>query len=140
MCRWSSSPGLDIVRPCFLRSAPSSGTWCCIMDNLLFQAVLFFPQNVPGPKYVILAALTMGAKFSQPPLISECPLCNKETTSVSVEFVKQCNVLQGIAARQRSRYLRFARPPQEQRLIEARNQTMKEANALALVKYAQVFT
>ena len=43
---------------------------------------------------------------------------------------------QNLAARQRSRYLRFARPPQEQRLIEARTQTMKEANASALVRSA----
>ena len=40
----------------------------------------------------------------------------------------------GIAARQRSRYLRFARPPQEKQLIAARKQTMKEK------KLARLFT
>jgi len=47
---------------------------------------------------------------------------------------------QSLAARQRSRYLRFARPPQEQRLIESRTQTMKEANASALVRYTDVLS
>jgi len=44
---------------------------------------------------------------------------------------------QSLAARQRSRYLRFARPPQERRLIESRTQTMKQANASALVRSDQ---
>ena len=35
-------------------------------------------------------------------------------------------MLQGIAERQRSRYLRFARPPQEKHLIEARKTTLKQ--------------
>lgn len=38
----------------------------------------------------------------------------------------------GIAARQRSRYLRFARPPQEKQLIAARTKTMKEKKFIRL--------
>ncbi|CAH1789073.1 unnamed protein product [Owenia fusiformis] len=40
----------------------------------------------------------------------------------------------GIAARQRSRYLRFARPPQEKQLIEARKKTLKEKKAYSIIK------
>lgn len=43
----------------------------------------------------------------------------------------------GIAARQRSRYLRFARPPQEKQLIAARKQTMKERKLVRL--FTEVF-
>ena len=35
-------------------------------------------------------------------------------------------ITRGTRARQRSRYLRFARPPQERQLIAARKRTMKE--------------
>jgi len=41
---------------------------------------------------------------------------------------------QGVAARQRSRYLRFARPPQEKQLIEARKKVMKEKKARTLFR------
>ena len=37
--------------------------------------------------------------------------------------------LQGVRARQRSRYLRFSRPPQEKFLQESRKKLMKEKNA-----------
>lgn len=46
--------------------------------------------------------------------------------------------LQGVAARQRSRYLRFARPPQEKQLIEARKKTMKEKKAMTILKYVNI--
>lgn len=42
--------------------------------------------------------------------------------------------IQGVAARQRSRYLRFARPPQEKQLIEARKKIMKEKKAMSLLR------
>lgn len=42
-------------------------------------------------------------------------------------------IRRGIAARQRSRYLRFARPPQEKQLIAARKRTMKEKKFLRLI-------
>ena len=38
----------------------------------------------------------------------------------------------GTRARQRSRYLRFARPPQEKQLIAARKRTIKEKKFLKL--------
>ncbi|XP_061185531.1 polycystin-1-like protein 1 [Saccostrea echinata] len=38
-----------------------------------------------------------------------------------------------VAARQRSRYLRFARPPQEKQLIEARKNVMKEKKSIAIL-------
>ena len=44
----------------------------------------------------------------------------------------QLRYLQGIAARQRSRYLRFARPPQEKQLIESRKKTIREKKATAM--------
>ncbi|XP_014672942.1 PREDICTED: polycystic kidney disease protein 1-like 1 [Priapulus caudatus] len=47
--------------------------------------------------------------------------------------VMLCCMLQGIAARQRSRYLRFARPPPERQLLEAREQTMKEKQTFRIV-------
>jgi len=68
MCHRSSSPGLDIVQPCCLRSAPSSGTRCCTLDNLLFQTVPFFLRI--RPKYVILAAMTDVSKILPTPLLS----------------------------------------------------------------------
>ena len=45
--------------------------------------------------------------------------------------VAMCFMLwQGVAARQRSRYLRFARPPQEKELIRSRNKTIKGEESL----------
>ena len=41
-------------------------------------------------------------------------------------------VMVGTRARQRSRYLRFARPPQEKQLIAARKRTIKEKKFLKL--------
>ncbi|KAL4222250.1 Polycystic kidney disease [Mactra antiquata] len=45
----------------------------------------------------------------------------------------------GVAARQRSRYLRFARPPQEKQLIEARKRVLKEKRALTLLREMMTF-
>lgn len=42
-------------------------------------------------------------------------------------------ITRGTRARQRSRYLRFARPPQEKQLIAARKRTMKEKKLMRLV-------
>lgn len=47
--------------------------------------------------------------------------------------------LQAVAARQRSRYLRFARPPQEKQLIESRKKVMKEKKALTILLYVHSF-
>lgn len=48
-------------------------------------------------------------------------------------------LLQAVAARQRSRYLRFARPPQEKQLIESRKKVMKEKKALTILLYDYIF-
>ncbi|XP_053373889.1 polycystic kidney disease 1 like 1-like isoform X2 [Mercenaria mercenaria] len=45
----------------------------------------------------------------------------------------------GVAARQRSRYLRFARPPQEKQLIEARKRVLKEKKALTIFRESVTF-
>ena len=47
----------------------------------------------------------------------------------SVSTITVMSLNQGIAARQRYRYLRFARPPQEKQLIEARKETIKQQKA-----------
>ncbi|XP_064648391.1 polycystin-1-like protein 1 isoform X2 [Lineus longissimus] len=62
-----------------------------------------------------------------------------------LDYYEDCDDLEkGIAARQRSRYLRFARPPQEKQLIESRKKTMKEKKAVTIfwetVKYLVVLT
>ena len=41
---------------------------------------------------------------------------------------------QGIAARQRSRYLRFARPPQAKELQKAKERMLKEKNMYTILK------
>jgi len=43
---WSSSPVLDGVHPSSFRSATSSRTGCCALDNVFFQASWFFPRNM----------------------------------------------------------------------------------------------
>ncbi|KAK7500822.1 hypothetical protein BaRGS_00008066 [Batillaria attramentaria] len=45
----------------------------------------------------------------------------------------------GVRARQRSRYLRFARPPQEKSLQESRKKLMKEKNAANFLREVTVF-
>lgn len=42
-------------------------------------------------------------------------------------------ISRGTKARQRSRYLRWARPPQEKQLIAARKRTMKEKKLMRLL-------
>ncbi|ELU08773.1 hypothetical protein CAPTEDRAFT_228900 [Capitella teleta] len=44
------------------------------------------------------------------------------------------NLEEGVAARQRSRYLRFARPPQETELLKSRNDILKQKGASAFIK------
>ncbi|XP_055959145.1 polycystin-2-like [Patella vulgata] len=56
----------------------------------------------------------------------------KKNESPSEEFER------GVAARQRSRYLRFARPPQEKTLIEARKKRIKEKLACSLFRNCMV--
>ncbi|XP_052094392.1 polycystic kidney disease protein 1-like 1 isoform X3 [Mytilus californianus] len=51
-----------------------------------------------------------------------------------VQYTEQEELERGVAARQRSRYLRFARPPQEKQLIEARKKIMKEKKAMSLLR------
>ncbi|XP_071112058.1 polycystin-1-like protein 1 isoform X2 [Haliotis cracherodii] len=46
----------------------------------------------------------------------------------------------GVAARQRCRYLRFARPPQEKTLIEARKKIIREKKTLGLFSDSVVFS
>ncbi|XP_067649227.1 polycystin-1-like protein 1 isoform X2 [Haliotis asinina] len=46
----------------------------------------------------------------------------------------------GVAARQRCRYLRFARPPQEKTLIEARKKIIREKKTLCLFSDSAVFS
>ena len=46
--------------------------------------------------------------------------------------------LQGVRARQRSRYLRFSRPPQEKVLQESRKKLMKEKNAANFLRWEAV--
>ncbi|KAL3831269.1 hypothetical protein ACJMK2_023042, partial [Sinanodonta woodiana] len=47
---------------------------------------------------------------------------------------EECDELErGVAARQRSRYLRFARPPSEKRLLDARKKILKENRAISLL-------
>jgi hypothetical protein len=45
---------------------------------------------------------------------------------------REFDLTEGIAARQRSRYLRFARPPQEKHLIEARKKTILEKKVTSI--------
>lgn len=45
----------------------------------------------------------------------------------------------GVRARQRSRYLRFSRPPQDKRLHESRKKLMKEKNAANFIREMVVF-
>jgi hypothetical protein len=47
-------------------------------------------------------------------------------------YTSEEELAKGIAARQRSRYLRFARPPAERELIRAREKTMREKRVGAL--------
>ncbi|XP_060086124.1 polycystin-1-like protein 1 [Ylistrum balloti] len=55
----------------------------------------------------------------------------KEKAKETVDEHKE--IERGVAARQRSRYLRFARPPQEKQLIEARKKILKEKKAMSLI-------
>ncbi|XP_048754124.2 polycystic kidney disease protein 1-like 1 isoform X3 [Ostrea edulis] len=55
----------------------------------------------------------------------------KEQSGESVNEAEELE--KAVAARQRSRYLRFARPPQEKQLIEARKKVLKEKKALSIL-------
>ena len=48
-------------------------------------------------------------------------------------YTSEEELSRGIAARQRSRHLRFARPPAERQLIRAREKTMKEKTVAAFI-------
>ena len=58
--------------------------------------------------------------------------CHTRTCISFISYLSLSACRAGTRARQRSRYLRFARPPQEKQLIAARKRTIKEKKFLKL--------
>ncbi|KAK2159449.1 hypothetical protein LSH36_153g04090 [Paralvinella palmiformis] len=97
---------------------------------------------ITHPILIFFVSLIVGLRYRNDLSIFNCldsDLIYKEVKAElkSHEKLKEeeddCDFQKGVAARQRSRYLRFTRPPQEKQLIEARMKGIKERKASAIL-------
>ncbi|XP_052246841.1 polycystic kidney disease 1 like 1-like [Dreissena polymorpha] len=105
---------------------------------------------IANPVLIMITVVHAALVYKHDPMSADChgyEIFNHEKAQEDLKRWKQQledwdegdALERGVAARQRSRYLRFARPPQEKQLIEARKRVMKEKRAIIMFREVVVF-
>ncbi|XP_052802584.1 uncharacterized protein LOC128232845 isoform X2 [Mya arenaria] len=117
--------------------------------SMLWLQSLYFSLMIcvfiANPILILLAVISTALEYKRDPNYIDnhgYDIFNREKAQADLKQWKQQldfwdkgdALERGVAARQRSRYLRFTRPPQEKQLIEARKRVMKEKRAVTMFK------
>ncbi|XP_021343133.1 uncharacterized protein LOC110443309 isoform X2 [Mizuhopecten yessoensis] len=113
------------------------------LQSLYFSAVVCI--FISHPLMICIAVVYTAIKYrNNPSILDHCEdgyfgeqakleILRRKKEKAKEILDENKEIERGVAARQRSRYLRFARPPQEKQLIEARKKILKEKKAMSLV-------
>ncbi|XP_033762676.1 polycystic kidney disease protein 1-like 1 [Pecten maximus] len=119
------------------------------LQSLYFSAIVCI--FISHPLMICIAVVYTAIKYRNNPSIldhyedgafgeqAKLEILRRKKEKAKETLDEHKEIERGVAARQRSRYLRFARPPQEKQLIEARKKILQEKKAMSLISNSAGF-